>query len=576
MKKTSNYFVFLFFILIIGCYDYITDLDTQFPRNNPNDQKSSNYKTTTTTTSSTSSTSTTLTTSSTSTTSTTTTSSTSTTSTTLTTSTTNSTSTTSTTLTTSTTNSTSTTSTTLTTSSTSTTSTTSTSTTSTTTTTSTSTTTTTIPLWLKSYNNTTYNEQISEIKNTNDNGYISVGTTSTDIYLSDAKCLIIKFDGFGNISWKKTINIQNYYQISGKSIYQTSNGDYLVSCGANDGNNNYFLLLIRIDSSGNVLWKKNYTFTDTSYKFSQSLDYGKMVQTSDNNYLLYGNTSSANAFIFKIDGNGSLLMQKIYKPVSGYNYIDNITITKDGGFITAGYKVQSVYLGGGIPPTTYYQYWIMKLSNSCTIEWEKEYSTNSIKINSVKIEQTNNLNYIFVGNIYSTFNDIIVFKLNNTGDFIWKKVIGNSMYNIPYNAYITDTEECIIVGENHYESGSNNKNGLVVSVNSNGSINYQRCYFYEWYDMFNNIIKRSDGSYLIGGQHGADYGEITDQWLTHVDSNCNILNASFIYTSDLTSSDYTITAATSSTSITDVNLNIDTSITLVLNNNFDITTVNVY
>lgn len=501
--------LFLFF----GCFDYIDDLDAVYPRDNPKDVKSQNYKSVTSTTIAPTTTVLSVTTIST---------------------------------------------TTLvsTTSSTLSISTTIASTTSTTVFT-TSTTTTTLKLWVKSYKNAAYNEKLSDMKNTFDGGYILAGASGDGTYMGNSKCLIIKLDAIGNIKWKKTYFVPDYYNTYGKSIIQKSDGSYLVSAASYDGNTNanIYILLFEINSAGDVLWKRTFKFSGTDY-FNDSLKHGKMVQAENNNFLLYGDYVGG-SFVIKIDQNGVVLMKKIFKTTGEYNYIDSVTPTKDNGFAIAGYKLKSVYLGGGIPPTKNYKFWMAKVSESGVISWENEFSTGSVGVNAVKIDQTNNLNYIFTGNIYSGYNDIIVMKLSNSGGVIWQKKIGDDMYNIPYDAYVDSNDECVIVGENHYEIGSNNKNALVLGLDKEGNVKYQRCYFYIWYDMFNSIVKLQDGSFIIGGENALEYGGIRDLWISHIDYQCSISQASFIYSPALTALNYSLTSVAAATEISDGELIID-------------------
>lgn len=434
-------------------------------------------------------------------------------------------------------------------------------------TTTTTTTTTTIKLWVKSYNSLETHECMSDLKQSIDGGYIMVGISSDDKYGDNSKSLIVKYDPNGNVNWKKTVAVTDYYKTVGKSIIQKSDGSYLVSCAAYDGdyyNGNNYILLIELDSSGNVNWKKTYKFTDT-YTFSESLYHGRMIKTADNNYALYGSTSGSTSvsFIIKVDGNGNLLAQKVYKSVDS-NRIDVINNKRDGGLIAAGIKSSSVYSGGGIPPVVTYKYWVINLKSDLSIQWDDEFVVGSTVVKVVSVIETPNSNIIMIGDIASgsSFNDVVVLKLDSNGGKVWAKKIGDDMYNIPYNAYVNSDDDMIIVGENHFEVGSNNKNGLVLSINRYGNINYQRCYYYDWYDMFNNIIRLNDGSYLIGGEHAAAFDGIRDLWMAHVNSECNIPLSEFVYSSVLSSNYYSLDLANSSTTVNDALITISDSLLL--------------
>ncbi len=147
-----------------------------------------------------------------------------------------------------------------------------------------------------------------EITPTSDSGFILVGSSmSNDLdvsghhgYPSDTNgngntdLWVMKADSNGNIQWQKSLGgtINDY----GKSVKTTADGGYIIlgSTSSNDddvvGNHGLYssdYWLIRLDSSGSVLWKK--CFGGTASDSASNIEI-----TNDNGYILLGSSTSSN------------------------------------------------------------------------------------------------------------------------------------------------------------------------------------------------------------------------------------------------------------------------------------------
>jgi Secretion system C-terminal sorting domain len=154
-------------------------------------------------------------------------------------------------------------------------------------------------VWAKTYGGSS-NDYAFGIYQTADDGLIIVGHTSsfgaggTDIY-------VIKTDLMGNIQWSKTYGgTGNEY---GYAIQQTTdNGYIMVGCTTSFGAGSKDVYLIKTDVNGDTLWSKTYGGSMDEVGYS-------IQQTSDDGYVITGNTSSFGAgqkdiYIIKTDANG--------------------------------------------------------------------------------------------------------------------------------------------------------------------------------------------------------------------------------------------------------------------------------
>ncbi|MEO8087761.1 MAG: T9SS type A sorting domain-containing protein [Bacteroidota bacterium] len=114
-----------------------------------------------------------------------------------------------------------------------------------------------------------------------DSGFIIIGKTYSPSN-GGSDVLIIKTDSAGNEIWKK-----NYGGISDETantIYKTKNGDYMILGETNsfgEGNEDFYLL--KINESGDTIWTRTYG--------TAAFDEGNSIDTTFNgNYFLFGTT----------------------------------------------------------------------------------------------------------------------------------------------------------------------------------------------------------------------------------------------------------------------------------------------
>lgn len=187
-------------------------------------------------------------------------------------------------------------------------------------------------LWAKTYGGI-YEDRGYSVWQTKDDGFIISGWTGSfgagtyDIYL-------IRTDSSGDTLWTKTFGGPNWD--CGYSVQQTKDSGFIVvgvkysSMGYSD------IYLIKTDPSGDTLWTKTFGGLNN--------DGGSAIQqTKDNGYIIAGTTCSfgeglpySNIYLLKIDSSGNILWTKTFGGLSteeGYS----VQQTYDNGFIIAGY-----------------------------------------------------------------------------------------------------------------------------------------------------------------------------------------------------------------------------------------------
>jgi hypothetical protein len=153
----------------------------------------------------------------------------------------------------------------------------------------------------------------------------------------------VKIDGSGNVQWTKTIGGSS--DDFAYSIIQSSDGGYVVAGETNSfgaGSSDFWV--VKLDSSGNVVWTKTIGWSSGDYANS-------IIQSSDGGYVVAGYTWSFGAggpdfYVVKLDSSGNVIWTKT---IGGSDHDEAYSIiqSSDGGYVVAGYT-ESFGAGGGI------------------------------------------------------------------------------------------------------------------------------------------------------------------------------------------------------------------------------------
>ena len=235
----------------------------------------------------------------------------------------------------------------------------------------------------------------NSFQQTKDGGYIVAGSTNSndgDVSGNHGKndYWIVKLDSIGKIVWQKCLGGTN--DDYANYIIQTKDLGYMVAgySSSNNGdltgnNGNFDYWIIKLDTSGNITWQKNYG--GSSFDIAHSIQ-----QTNDLNYIILGETISSDGIVvgnhsndgdfwaIKLDTVGNLIWQKC---LGGTNVEvgNSVNTTKDGGFILAGYSVSN---DGDVPShhgnNSNEDYWIVKLAPDTLLLPLKIYSFNVVNL----------------------------------------------------------------------------------------------------------------------------------------------------------------------------------------------------
>ncbi|MBP1662560.1 MAG: hypothetical protein H6P94_809 [Thermoplasmatales archaeon] len=240
--------------------------------------------------------------------------------------------------------------------------------------------------WEKTFGGTLHDGG-SQVRQTNDGGYIIVGDVNNDGG-GDGDLWIIKTDGTGTMQWEKIYDGHGspLSHDSGSSIALCSDGDYIIAGGTftRTDTYGYNIWLIKIDEEGNHLWNETFGGSDSEFVSS-------VIQTNDGGYLMVGVDSYTNpdetVWIIKTDENGEFQWEQKYAGM-GTARGESVQQTSDGGFIIAGFTYRKF---------SRYKALIVKTDENGAKQWSKIFFGGVGNSIASSVQQTTDGGYIIGG-----------------------------------------------------------------------------------------------------------------------------------------------------------------------------------
>jgi hypothetical protein len=340
--------------------------------------------------------------------------------------------------------------------------------------------------WQKSYGGSEF-DFAADIKQLPDGGFIVAGYTLSDdgdvsVFKGYADVWVIRIDSIGNLIWEKTYGgSEGDYATA---IEPTTDGGFIVTGWTNssdfdvtDNHGYYDLWVLKLTADGDITWKKAYggTLNETGYD---------IIPTVDGGYMVVGITSSTDGDVSENDGGNDV--------------------------------------------------WVVKLSSTGSIEWEKTFGGSEIDI-AFSVAQTTDGGYIVGGHAGSDDGDVTFYqgvidcwllKLDGFGNLIWQKTMGGSLGDDVKSIMQTLDGGYIFTGWTASDDGDiSHFNGVtdawVVKTDENGNIVWERALGTISQDYGSCIQKTSDNGYILSGATMPLYDTLDneyDYWVVKLDS----------------------------------------------------------
>ncbi|MBN8680500.1 MAG: T9SS type A sorting domain-containing protein [Chitinophagales bacterium] len=312
----------------------------------------------------------------------------------------------------------------------------------------------------------------------NDGGFAFVGLTYSiggDVQGNhgDTDVWVVRLDSVGAILWQKCLGGTN--QDIGYGLLATSDGGLIVCGGtkSSDGDINTHLglgdvWLIKLNHVGELEWESCYG-GQNGYDVANDV-----VITSDGGYIFFGETYSSDGQVTGLHGNGDCWLVKVnsigqleWQRALGGIGSDrgwDIHPAKHGGYFLMGYAGSPD--GDVIGWHGNYDYWIIKISESGEILWQRSMGGFQDDY-GLSVFGTQDGGCIASGATISTdgdvldndgFRDIWVVKLDSLGIQMWQKTLGGSSGEFSTGVIETHDGNYVIAGETYSSDGDVSSN----------------------------------------------------------------------------------------------------------------------
>jgi Tol biopolymer transport system component len=262
------------------------------------------------------------------------------------------------------------------------------------------------------------NDVARMVRQTSDGGFILVGDLADahptdDLYQS--KVLLIKTDPEGNEIWRKTYGEKILY--IGWAVVEAPDGGFVVTGWEARTYDDRDVIIFKTDQNGALEWYQ--TWNPTPEDWDGGYD---MILTEDGHVVVSCITallSERRAALIKFDLAGNEIWAKHFEVgVQGDTFWD-IMEDGDGGYVMAGYAVESLNLANGKGELNGL---ILKTDQDGNIIWQHTFSSSEAKAiilsSAVLLPEGG---YIFIGSVTrvgKAYSDMLWLKVSTVGGMI--------------------------------------------------------------------------------------------------------------------------------------------------------------
>ena len=402
------------------------------------------------------------------------------------------------------------------------------------------------------------------IAQTNDSGYLVVGysySNDGDVHGHHSDTLwtdywIVRLDSSGDTLWTKSLG--GLYLDWGTCGEQTNDGGYIIAGHSrtyrhgSPYNSDYWL--VKLDSSGDTVWTRNFGGWKGDYCFS-------VQQTFDGGYILagfsysdsgdvrdhHGDTSHCDIWLVKLDSTGDTVWTKSLGGTLNEKAY-SIQQTADSGYIVAGLAYSNNGdVSGHHGDSLHCDVWVVKLDAEGDIEWQKSLGGSGTDA-AYSIKQTFDGGYIVAGYSYSNDGDVgknygsadfWIVKLDSSGDTVWTGNFGGSRKDVAHSVWQTLDSGYIVAGYSFsndsdvtgHHSGPpgslNSPDVWVIKLSSSGTLEWQKSLGGSKSEDAWCVQQTFDSGYVIAGFSYSNNGDVSghhgdslhmDYWVVKLDA----------------------------------------------------------
>jgi hypothetical protein len=315
------------------------------------------------------------------------------------------------------------------------------------------------------------------------------------INLSRSGMLLSRVDSLGNEIWRKTYS----YDGSGTKIKRVSDG-YVIVGGK---------YVLKVDFEGNEVWYTPFEGNGWFTAITEAANGDFLLAGSDN---YYDSTITSKALLVRLTASGNVLWKKTYGETLRNHGVDVVPADNGSGFYVLGSKYYNsdVYLENE-------QYWLFKTDNSGNMIWEKVFG-DEITDYPVQLRKVNN--DLIAGGYTSTDvqgqRQMLIYRLNQNGEVLKRIPVKDPGFDNFLNAVeITNDNGYIVSGTNSGETFGINLN--LFRYDAADNLLWKKSFVYNHDVSYSNSAKAvkqtADDGFIVPATRWQVYGDKNNLWL---------------------------------------------------------------
>lgn len=326
---------------------------------------------------------------------------------------------------------------------------------------------------------------------------------------------VVKIDSLGNLIWKK----QYDFSIGGsdvfKQIIELADSTYILGgISSNTVTNLDESFLTKLDTGGNIVWHKKYAYPNSNEQC-------KGIQlTPDNKVLIIGDAFTATGLreglLIKTDTAGNLIWRKTITTTTTYDevYYKVDVIKNNQEYIIGGMK--GYYDGTG---NSFFDFDLIRTDTAGNVLWQQQYGLPTMDETGNGGTPTLDSGYVLCGT-YN--NEAGILKIDKNGTLQWFKNYGFSNYSIMYQVIqLPDSSFMMITSATDWDN--TNRTGYLIKTDKNGNLLWQRKYPHpptspNIPNYFFDFNTTADKGFIITGQYNHIGQPYQNMWLVKTDS----------------------------------------------------------
>jgi len=251
------------------------------------------------------------------------------------------------------------------------------------------------------------------------------------------------------------------------------------------------VMIVKLSKNGKLLWNKELgsTGTEGANCVERTQDGGFIVAAigSSNDGEIPARFGGQDVWLLKYDAHGNLQWKNCYGRQA---YESALDLLEDDGYVFAGYTTRA---GNE-------DVWVVKIDEDGNILWERSFGSSGWD-SGLAIDKTTDRYYVVgLTKCVETSADMWVLRLSRDGELIWQKTLGAEEWDQASDVLATEDGGCLVLGTSWSKEMSSfgKADFVLVKLNANGEIQFQKAYGGEQDDIAQKIIKVEDGYLLVG------------------------------------------------------------------------------